>query len=99
MSSDEAVERVERFADSLDVNRHYMTGQTCREVQADIRVLLTLSRQPPPQSGEASEAMVERIGALLAADPICGGRVAQGTIEAIAALHPTEVKAKLDTQS
>ena len=33
-----------------------------------------------------SQHIMEQIGKLLADDPICGGRVASGTIEAIAAL-------------
>lgn len=32
----DVLERLQRFHDSLNVNRHYMTAQTCREVQSDI---------------------------------------------------------------
>ena len=46
MVSDEegAVQRLERIHDSLNVNRHYMTRQTCREVQRDIRIVLDALR-------------------------------------------------------
>lgn len=48
-----ARERLTRFADTLSVNRHYMTGQTCREIQADLHVLLR--GHPIPDEGELAE--------------------------------------------
>lgn len=44
------VERLKRFHDTLNVDRHYMTGQACREIQRDIR-----------EAAEALEAMREAL--------------------------------------
>ncbi len=44
------------------------------------------------------KALVERIGKLLASDPICMGRVTQGTVEAIAAETLAQARAALSQQ-
>ena len=58
---------------------------------AQIYLAMKAASHPLEQQQAVSGDVVERIGRLLAGDPICGGRVSSDTVEAIAALTSSGV--------
>ena len=76
---------LDKYAEKFDAY-HRDIADDFRAGAAALRALSSPSRGCDAETVEASPDLITQIARLLAADPVCGGRVASGTIEAIAGI-------------